>query len=82
MTEHIFHYTARRKGYNKLLETIFEDIKTVESLETNNSRRYKLLISRIERYRDEIDTILCDKERKIYKYRFEKGKLILTEVEE
>lgn len=77
--QHIFDYGAERRGVLLAHRLLKDMINTAELLESNNSRRYKLLKFMIESNLKDPDYILKYRERKKLAYKFEKGEFIAEE---
>lgn len=81
--EKLYEYSLRMSGASKVLVELLDFTENIEMSESNGARRYKLLkycIKRLRNDRWELDKFLYKKEFS-FKYKFEKGKLIITDDE-
>lgn len=80
----VFDYGAERRGVTLTCRNLKESMKNIETMESNGSRRYKLLKYVVNRILSSPDYLLKYREIENFKYRFENGKLLVDnkEVEE
>lgn len=69
-----------RKGFTRCLRVLKDSTETIESLESNGSRRYKLLKAIIDTCLDEPNYVVDRENIKPFKYRFKDGELIFLEI--
>lgn len=80
----VFDYGAERRGVTLTCKNLKESMKKIEVMESNGSRRYKLLKYVVNSILSNPDYLLKYREIEDFKYRFENGKLLVDnkEVEE
>lgn len=73
-------FSYMRKGFTRCLRALKDSAETIESLESNGSRRYKLLKAIIDMCLDEPNYVVDKEKIKPFKYRFKDGELIFLEI--
>lgn len=68
-----------RKGFTRCLRVLKDSIEIIESLESNGSRRYKLLKAIIDMCLDDPNYVVDKGNIKPFKYKFKDGQLIFSE---
>lgn len=69
-----------RKGFTRCLRVLKDSIEIIESLESNGSRRYKLLKAIIDMCLDDLNYVVDKEKTKPFKYKFKDGELIFSEI--
>lgn len=69
-----------RKGFTRCLRVLKDSTETIESLESNGSRRYKLLKAIIDMCLDDPNYVVDKGNIKPFKYKFKDGELIFLEI--
>ena len=69
-----------RKGFTRCLRALKDSTETIESLESNGNRRYKLLKAIIDMCLDDPNYVVDKGNIKLFKYKFKDGELIFLEI--
>lgn len=77
----VFDYGAERRGVTLTCRNLKESMANIEIMESNGSRRYKLLKYIVNNILDNPDYLLKHREIEEFKYRFENSKLIVNSQE-
>lgn len=77
----VFDYGAERRGVTLTCRNLKESISNIEMMESNGSRRYKLLKYLINNILSNPDYLLKHREIEDFKYRFDSGKLFVNNKE-
>ena len=79
--QHIFDYGAERRGVTLTCKSLKESMANIELMESNGSRRYKLLKYVINNILDNPDYLLEYRETENFRYKFDNGKLFINNKE-
>lgn len=79
--QHVFDYGTERRGVTLACRNLKESMCKIEIMESNSSRRYKLLKYLVNNMLNNPDYLLKHREIKDFKYRFENGKLFINNKE-
>lgn len=74
----VFDYGAERRGVTLTCRNLKDSIFNIEIMESNGTRRYKLLKYVINNILDNPDYLLKHRTTEDFKYRFESGKLFVN----
>ena len=77
----VFDYGAERRGVTLTCRNLKESMANIEAMESNGSRRYKLLKYVVNNILDNPDYLLKHREVGDFRYRFENGKLLVNNQE-
>ena len=69
-----------RKGFTRCVRVLKDSTETIESLESNGSRRYKLLKAIIDMCLDDPNYVVDKGNIKPFKYKFKDEELIFLEI--
>lgn len=69
-----------RKGFTWCLRALKDSIEIIESLESNGSRRYKLLKAIIDMCLDDPNYVVDKEKTKPFKFKFKNGELTFSEI--
>lgn len=73
-------FSYMRKGFTRCLRVLKDSIEIIESLESNGSRRYKLLKAIIDTCLDEPNYVVDKEKIKPFKFKFKNGELTFSEI--
>lgn len=79
--QNVFNHGAERKGVTLTCRNLKESMEKIEVMESNGSRRYKLLKYVVNSILSSPDYLLKYREIEDFKYRFENGKLLVNNKE-
>lgn len=79
--QNVFDYGAERRGVTLTCRNLKESMENIETMESNGSRRYKLLKYVVNNILDNPDYLLKHREIEDLRYRFENGKFLVNNQE-